>query len=74
MSIVTEHMDATSLQPTPPLITLKVLSGNPPASLYPMQQALVPYADALTALWLAAWVMTSVVIVVKLVKDFFRAP
>ncbi len=51
-------------------ITLAGQDGNAPATLYPMQQMLAPYADALTSFWLAVWLTTAGVVLARLVQEY----
>lgn len=60
-------MDAAS---TTKLIELKQNAGNAPTSLDPLQQFLAPHVDTLIAFWFSVWVITAIVLLVKLWYEY----
>ena len=60
----------TSTATSSHLLVLKALAGNPPASLDPIQQFLLPYANDLTAFWIALWCMTAIVLLFRLGNEY----
>lgn len=55
-----------------PVIALKQLAGNEPTFLYPLQEFLLPYVDALSHAWLLVWVLTAIVLTYRLVREYQR--
>ena len=52
------------------LIVLKELAGNPPVQLDRVQQFFAPHVDAMITFWVGVWILTSVVLLVKLAQEY----
>ncbi len=57
-------------QATTTFIVLKELAGNPPPQLNAIQKMLAPHIELLTTLWISIWVVTAIVLVVKLRNEY----
>ncbi len=55
---------------TSTLIVLKELAGNPPPQLNAIQEFLTPHVGLLTDIWISAFVMTIIVLLVKLWSEY----
>jgi hypothetical protein len=51
-------------------IILKELAGNPPPKLNAIQAFLAPHTNLLADVWVAAWVMTSLVVLWRLWYEY----
>ncbi len=55
---------------TPPLIVLKELAGHMPTRLDPLQQFLDTHITIVTDLWISAWIITALVLLVNLWREY----
>lgn len=55
---------------TPPIIELTQNAGNAPTSLDPLQTMLAPHTDLIVSFWLAVWVITGIVLLIKLWHEY----
>ncbi len=62
-------MDST----TTPLIILKELAGNQPASLNAVQVMFADHADTLTIFWFFMWCVTVIILIAYTVREYKRA-
>ena len=51
---------------TLPSLPLRVLMGNDPVALVPLQEALLPHLSAITSLWMALWCTVLVYLLYRL--------
>jgi hypothetical protein len=51
-------------------IVLKELYGNPPPQLGAIQEILVPHLDFLTSAWISIWVVTAVIVLLRLIHEY----
>ena len=55
-----------------PIIALKMLVGNQPTHLNALQMWLSPYADEISILWHTIWILTALVLLARVVREYQR--